>query len=83
MNGKNLGNSWICADDSSKHMTFKLFSKCWGPAGGPGARCELQCNSLEPWGPDKGPGGSKVKCCAFILVYVSFQLSTQIWKGKT
>ena len=35
---------------SARNMTFKQFLKYWGPAGGPGTRCELQCNSLEFWG---------------------------------
>ena len=47
-------------------MTFKVFEINWGPARGPGARGELQPNSLELW--DKAPGGSKVKWCEFTSV---------------
>ena len=54
MKGKNLGKPWLGADDNSRNMTFKLFLKSWGPAGGPKARGELQCNSLELLGPDEG-----------------------------
>ena len=62
-------------------MTFKLFSKSLGPAGVLGARGELQYNSLELLGPDKGPwGGQKsnvVHSFYSLHAYVSLQLKTQ------
>ena len=56
-----------------------------GPLGGPGPEVNYSAIALNFRGQIRDPGGSKVKCCVFILVLTCLCLlaTKQIWKGKT